>query len=206
MPKLAEDLGTAAWRIEDPQSQQAMQGTVQTSGTSTDVDSYRSELQGIHAMFLGLLAFCQFHAITEGHVKMGCDNINGVRHGQRDWCKVPLSQANVDLIRAIRIIKAKLPVTISFEHIFGHQDDQLFFDSLPQLAQMNVEMDELAKDWLAHLHEHPSPHPWSSFIAHEGWRCTINGAKLTSHPAKSIRHAVFGTKLCSFLVGKQRIT
>jgi hypothetical protein len=71
---------------------------------------------------------------------------------------------------------------------------------------MNVDMDELAKDWLAHLHEHPSPNPWSSSIAHEGWCCTVNGVKLTSHPAKSIRRAVFGTKLCSFLVGKQRIT
>jgi hypothetical protein len=206
MPKLAEDLGTAAWHIEDPLSQQAMQGTVQTSGTSTDVDSYQSELQGIHAMLLGLLAFCQIHEITGGHVTLGCNNMGGVQHGQRDWCKVALSMAHVDLIWAIRVIKAKLPIQITFEHIFGHQDDQLSFNPLLRLAQMNVEMDKLAKDWLAHLYNHPSPNPWSSTIAHEGWQCSVNGVKLTSHPAKAIRRAVFGTKLCSFLVGKQCLT
>jgi hypothetical protein len=45
MPTLASELGTASWKIEDPQSHQAMQGTVQTSGGAKDVDSYRSELQ-----------------------------------------------------------------------------------------------------------------------------------------------------------------
>jgi hypothetical protein len=114
--------------------------------------------------------------------------------------------AHVDLIRAIRVIKAKLPVTITFEHIFGHQDDRLSFDSLPRLAQMNVEMDQLAKDWLIYLYDHPPPNPRSSFLAHEGWQCTVDGVKLTTHPAKAIRHTVFGTKLCSFLVGKQRLS
>jgi hypothetical protein len=101
MPKLALDLGAASWKIEDPQSRQAIHGTVQTSGSATDVDSYRSELQGVHAMLLGLLAFCTFHNITEGSVKLGCDNLGCVRHGQHDWRKVPLSIAHVDLVRAI---------------------------------------------------------------------------------------------------------
>jgi hypothetical protein len=70
MPALDPDLGTAAWRVEDPLSQQAMQGTVQTSGTGEDVDSYHSELQGIHAMLLGLLAFCTVHEITAGSVNL----------------------------------------------------------------------------------------------------------------------------------------
>jgi hypothetical protein len=101
MPALASELGTASWKIEDPQSRQAMQGTVQTSGVATDVDSYHSELQGVHAMLLGLLAFCTFHHITDGSVTLGCDNLSCVRHGQYDWRKVPLSIAHVDLVRAI---------------------------------------------------------------------------------------------------------
>ena len=58
MPTLAPDLGAASWWVEDPLSQQAMHGTVQTSGLEADVDSYRSELQGVHATLLALLAFC----------------------------------------------------------------------------------------------------------------------------------------------------
>jgi hypothetical protein len=206
MPKLAQDLGAASWKIEDPQSRQAMQGTVQTSGSATDVDSYRSELQGVHAMLLGLLAFCTFHNITEGSVKLGCDNLACVRHGQHDWRKVPLSIAHVDLVRAIRVIKSKLPIKVHFEHIYGHQDDQLSFDNLPRLTQLNVEMDQLAKDQLVELYDFPPATPCSSIVAYEGWRCVVNGVKLTTHPAKALRRAVFGTKLCTFLSDKQRLT
>jgi hypothetical protein len=78
MPKLALDLGAASWTIEDPATQQAMQGTTQTSGEAHEVDSYHSELQGVHAMLLGLFAFCTFCNITEGGVKLGCDNSNCV--------------------------------------------------------------------------------------------------------------------------------
>jgi hypothetical protein len=205
MPALATDLGAASWKIEDPLSKQAMQGTVQTSGSVMEVDSYRSELQGVRAMLLGLLAFCTFHHITEGSVKLGCDNLACVRHGQRDWQKVPLSTAHMDLIRAIRIIKGKLPVTVHFEHIYGHQDDHLSFDSLTRLAQLNVEMDQLAKDRLVTLYDFPPALTCPSSIAHEGWQCTVNGRKITTHPAKAVCRAVFGTKLCTFLSGKQRL-
>ena len=206
MSSLATDLGVAAWKIEDPLTQQAMYGTTQTSGAEIDVDPYHSELQGVHAMLLGTLAFCTFHQITMGRVRLGCDNSNSVRHGKGDWCKVPLSIAHADLIRAIRIIKSKLPITMDFEHVYGHQDDLLSFEDLPRLAQLNVQMDSLAKRRLVQLHERsPTPRCPSS-LAHEGWQCTINGIKITSNPGKAIHHADFGSKLQAFLVSKKRIT
>jgi hypothetical protein len=116
---------------------------------------------------------------------------------------VALSTPHLDLIRAIRILKSKLPITVKFEHIYGHQDDLLAFASLPRMAQLNVEMDRLAKDHVMALYDSPPAAPCPSSIAHEGWQCTVNGVKLTSHPAKAIRHAVFGTKLSTFLANKQ---
>jgi hypothetical protein len=101
MPKLAPDLGAAAWTIKDPTTQQAMSGVTQTSGEEHGVDSYRSELQRVHAMLFGLLAFCTFYNITEGGVTLGCNNSNCVRHGRGDWQKVSLSTKHVDLIWAI---------------------------------------------------------------------------------------------------------
>jgi hypothetical protein len=151
------------------------------------VDSYQSELQGVHAMLLGLLAFCTFHHITGGSVKLGCDNLGCVRHGQHDWRKVPLSIAHVDLVHAIQVIKSKLPIKVHFEHIYGHQDDRLSFDNLPRPAQLNVEMDQIAKDQLVELYDFPPATPCSLAVAHEGWQCTVNGVKLTTHPAKALR-------------------
>ena len=206
MPKLAPDLGTAAWIIEDPATQQAMEGTTQTSGEEHEVDAYRSELQGVHAMFLGLLAFCTFHKITEGGVKLGCDNSNSVRHAQGDWLKVSQSTIHADLIRAIRVIKSKLPITVTVEHLYGHQDDWLSFDALPRLAQLNVIMDHRAKTKLRTLYgQYPSPR-CSASIAHEGWQCTVKGVKISSNAGKPIRRAVFGDKLCAHLTGKHMIT
>jgi hypothetical protein len=117
MPALAPDLGTASWKIEDPQSRQIMEGTVETSGLATDVDSYRSELQGIHAMLLGLLAFWTLQHITEGSIKLGCDILGCVRHGQHNLRKVPLLIAHVDLVCTIQVIKNKLPIKVHFKHI-----------------------------------------------------------------------------------------
>jgi hypothetical protein len=157
-------------------------------------------------MLLGLLAFCTYHHITDGSVTLGCDNLSCVCHGQFDWRKVPLSIAHVDLVRPIRVIKSKLPIKVHFKHIYGHQDDYLSLDSLSQMAQLNVEMDQIAKEQLMELYDFPPAAPCPSSIAHEGWRCTVNGIKLTTHPAKALKRAVFGTQLCEFLSNKQQLT
>jgi hypothetical protein len=81
MPKLAPDLGAASWTVKDPTTQQAMAGVTQTSGEEHEVDSYRSKLQGVNAMLLGLLAFRTFYNITERGVTLGCNNSNCVQHG-----------------------------------------------------------------------------------------------------------------------------
>jgi hypothetical protein len=206
MQDLATDLGVATWCIEDPLSQDQMSGVTQTSGTEEEVDPYRSELQGVHTMLLGLWAFCTFHGIMEGHVRLGCDNDNSVRHGKGDWLKVSLSTAHADIIRAIRVIKAQLPISVDFEHVYGHQDDLLSFQDLPRMAQLNVQMDHRAKRHLVQLYaeqSHGTLGPAS--IAFEGWQCWVNGIKITSDPGKAIWAAVFGSRLRAHLVTKQWI-
>jgi hypothetical protein len=157
-------------------------------------------------MLLGLLVFCTFHGITEGRVRLGCDNDNSIRHGKGDCLKVSLSTAHADLIRAIRVIKAQLPISVDFEHVYGHQDDLLSFHDLPRPAQLNVQMDHWAKQHLVQLYEQ-SPGPLCpASIAFEGWQCWVKGTKITSDPGKALRAAVFGTRLRAHLVKKQRIS
>jgi hypothetical protein len=104
------------------------------------------------------------------------------------------------------VLKYKLPITVTFEHVYGHQDDRLSFDALPRLAQLNVIMDHCAKEKVLDLHVHaPSPRRPAS-IAYEGWQCSVNGVKISSNPGKVVQRAVFGTKLCAHLTGKDRIT
>jgi hypothetical protein len=102
MPELSSELGAAAWKVEDPDSGQAMWGTTQTSGTALDVNAYRSELQGIHTILMAVTAVCLFFHITEGEITIGCDNLAGVNRSNADWLKIDQTTKHADLIRAIR--------------------------------------------------------------------------------------------------------
>lgn len=206
MPDLSTEIGTAAWRIEDPDTQDGISGMVQTSGVEGEVGSYRSELQGVHTMLLGLWVFCQFHGILEGRVRLGCDNEVSVHHIQGDWTKVSLSLAHADIIRVIRVIKAQIPVKVDFEHVYGHQDNFLSIHELPRMVQINIQMDHNAKQYLFRLLTQSSPVARPSAVTGEGWQCWVQGEKLTSDPGTKIRMAVFGSWMKSHLVSKYILT
>jgi hypothetical protein len=63
MRERSTTLGAAAWKIEDPVSQQSVQGTVQTTSDEQDINAYRSKLQGIHTVLLATAVICTFHRI-----------------------------------------------------------------------------------------------------------------------------------------------
>jgi hypothetical protein len=170
-------------------------GTVQTTGDIRTVNSYRSELQGIHTILLGIAAVCNFYHITEGMVTIGCDNLAGVNRSTGDWLKVNQSTKHVDLIRAIRRLKDSMSVKICFVHVDGHQDNTTAIQDLPRLAQLNVEMDLQAKARLRSLiAASASPLPKAP-IYYEGWRCVVDGIKITSDPAAIVRNSIFGKQL-----------
>jgi hypothetical protein len=100
MPDLSTELGAAAWIVEDPITNQAIYGTTQTTGEERVVNSYHSELQGIHSTLFALTAVCIFFHIMEGAITIGCDNLAGVDHSNDDWLKVNQNMKHADLIRA----------------------------------------------------------------------------------------------------------
>jgi hypothetical protein len=101
MPTINDRVGAAAWKVENPTSHQAMEGTTRTAGEPLEVDSYRSKLQGVHAMLLGLLAFCTYYKVPDGKVTLGCDNSTCVHLSRGTWLKVKLRSSNCDLLCAI---------------------------------------------------------------------------------------------------------
>ena len=80
-PEQAEDLGAAAWVLEDAVSVRdtgvspgSCRGMVRTSGTRSEVNACRSELQGAHAMFMAVKLSCACCKITSGSTCLACDN------------------------------------------------------------------------------------------------------------------------------------
>jgi hypothetical protein len=152
-------LGSAAWKVEDPASGQAIEGTVQTTGDTREVNAYRSELQGIHAILFAISGVCTFYKLTDGAITIGCDNKGGIIRSNGDWLKINQNTRHADLIRAIRRLKASLPIQVTFVHVGGHQDNTTAFQDLPRLAQLNIEMDLKAKARLQSLILNSSPPP-----------------------------------------------
>lgn len=140
MPQQSESLGSAAWIVECPDTHEQLSGWVQTTGSPVEVDSYRSELQGLHELLVVLAAFCEFHSISTGAIMIGCNNLTAIRRAGGTWEKLSQSIKHVDLIRAIRLTASSLPICVRFQHVYGHQDDLLPTRTLSPLAQLNVRM------------------------------------------------------------------
>jgi hypothetical protein len=206
MPELSRSLGAAAWKLEDPMSRQAVEGTVQTSGHQADVNAYRSELQGIHTLLLALSAVCSFYQITHGAVTLGCDNKGAVHQSNGDWLKVSQTTRHADLIRAIRRLKDRLPIPVTIIHIYGHQDQTAAYQTLPCRAQLNIEMDIKAKTHLRSLISANSSPLLVAPLQGEGWQCMIDGVKLSSHPAPAVYKSAASKQLRKHLHSKHILT
>ena len=60
---VSQELGTASWIFECRLTGASCRGVCQTSGLEHEMNAYQSELQGIHAGLIGMLALCSFHGM-----------------------------------------------------------------------------------------------------------------------------------------------
>jgi hypothetical protein len=147
--------------------------------------NYRGELLG------GLLAALILKAASsllsgDAHpAVVACDNMGVVIHGNNRHQSLREAQAQADIIRCFCDILAKLPFPIVYEHVYGHQDKTIPWDSLSLLQQLNCIADQLAKEalWRAFA----SGRYISSNFPFESFRIIINGSKVTS----SIRDTLY---------------
>ena len=186
MPNVNRDLGMASWVIQCTQSEAHCQGVIQTAGEADDVNAYWSELQGIHKCLMVIQAVCELHDITHGHIKLGCDNEKVISLASNGFLQPPLWAKHIDLVWAIRKLVDLIPVDINFQHIGGHQDNDIPFHHLDQMAQLNVWMDSEAKRYLQYLISLPFVPPKPSTIYKEGWSCWVHGIKATTDPSECI--------------------
>ncbi len=205
MPDACRSSGAAAWIVEHSDTQICCNGVVQTSGEEDEVNPYRSELQGLHALLMALLAICKLFNITQGYVKVGCDNETAVWLAGNPILQLAMHTKHVDLVRAIRKIVAELPIEIEFVHVDGHQDKHTPYHRLDRMGQLNVQMDSEAKRYLRWLLSSPYPTPCPSTIFKEGWSCHIQGTKTTTDPAGPIRRQAFRNDMIAHVKSRHKI-
>jgi len=74
MANSCDKLALAAWLLEHKADWRvACSSYTPVSGLPRDVNAYRVELHGIHAVLMAIKALCIFFGITQGSVDIYCD-------------------------------------------------------------------------------------------------------------------------------------
>jgi hypothetical protein len=94
--------------------------------------------------------------------------------------------AEYDLESGIVDVLHRLPVKFSYNHVKGHQDEEMDVEDLPWEAQMNCHADAYATDYLENWSE---PSKIVPFIPASNASIAIDGVTVTSHLARRLRQA-----------------
>mgnify|MGYP003438791675 FL=1 len=172
--------GTASMVLEGESSKGRALAVNITPGPVKEGDSYRCELAGLIGGVLLITLICKAHNITSGGVLIACDNISSIRIFDQAFLPEP-TEESFDLVCCLFHLIKTSPITLTAEHVRGHQIGKKKSSQLTRLELLNDEMDNSAKAFwnflLSSGHNMVAP---QLHIAHEGWTLWHNGSKLTS--------------------------
>ncbi len=186
MPRRYPQLAAAAWILHSGSAPAAScHGVTQVHGHSSSINSYRAELQGLHALLLALVSLCTQHDLVSGHVTIGCDNKGVLSLMHRPRTYISGSSKHQDLLWAIIHTRRLCPLSLSFQYVAGHQDELSRFEDLPLLAQLNVQADSLAKQAL-HILGSQHASPVLSTLPNVGWMLLIKDVPISADPRPAL--------------------
>jgi len=162
MPCRYPHLATVAWIIHSGSLTPATcHGVTQVHGHPSLINSYQAELQGMLSLLMAI------NHLTTGSLLIGCNN-KGVLCQVWQWISyVPSATKHADLLHAIHHAKWQCPLCLSFQYMAEHQDDFLWFDDLPLLAQLNVQADLMAKHFTSWVNKQHLPY-YNHFLVYHG--------------------------------------
>jgi hypothetical protein len=143
------------------------------------------------------------HQLSSGHVTIGLDGEQALKTVEGLW---PLNaeQPDFDLLCDIRSKIQQLPITLTWQWIEGHQDDDKQFHELDPLSQDNVLADSLAKAYLNHLIRQQYE-PTTQRFGDEGWSVRIEGVKLARVNVSGLYKAVYETTAETYWMKKVQL-
>jgi hypothetical protein len=101
-----------------------------------------------------------------------------------------------DIVEAIVSTLQLLPVTPSFSHVKGHQDDHIAYEDLPLDAQLNIEAEALAGKFQTKF---PSDHLQAPLLPSTGVNLMIDKSTVTGQYPSRIHEAAASPELIGYL-------
>jgi hypothetical protein len=171
-----DQLGTSSTVIYGDDEINRMISVNAVPGHIQEQSAYRSELAGIEGALAILESVCQVHDIQHGAVTIGLDGEQALIEASGDWPLNP-SRADFDMLTDIRAKIKRLPITVQWRWIKGHQDDEVSYDDLDDWAKANVLVDNVAKAYwnrVASTASEPQAHRFGD----EAWALYVNKMKV----------------------------
>ena len=199
-----DDLGSYGWELAIGRE---ILWTCMGPTFGLEPGSYRAESYGMLSLMLFLDHYFRFfHVQVSENVDhlFYCDNqglikrIEFAMHRSWDNPNHCLS-SEYDLESGIVDILHRLPVTFSFNHVKGHQDEDTPVEDLPWEAQMNCHADTYATDYLDNWSE---PSKIVPFIPSSKASIAIAGVTITRNLARRLRQAASSPKLKEYIMTK----
>jgi hypothetical protein len=141
---------------------------------------------GLMAIHLILLAVneCSWNLQGVVHIYSDClEALNKVENLPPH--QIPMRCSHSDVLKTIMVNCSNLSFTQVFSHVRAHQDDRANYGDLSRLAQLNCQMDYMAKAiWDATPHEYEE----SKGFPLEAVCMFLGKSKLTSDKANALRY------------------
>jgi len=156
----------------------------------------------MHSLLLYLNTMCKFFGIQSGQVLVACDNSTVIALCQYCGSSPPPDTSQLDLVHSIWTLWDTSPLSLTFHHVRGHQDDLVAVACLDPLAQLNMGADTLAKEHLMSLISRG--HTMSYLpLAGKVWSCWLSSQKVIHDPHHIISHHLGIHSAKEYLIQKQ---
>lgn len=165
--------------------------------------SYRGELLGLLAIHAFLLAVETIYLLPPAYRGLVvCDNLGALNKAQEKRKKIPAGAKHADIRRCLRKARAKLVGSLTYKHVYGHQDKKKKWHQLTVLEKLNCKCDTLAKLALDKgIRENPRYTQESQQLPLEAASVYYNSVKLSSECGAEIRFQVGKSKAREFYLG-----
>ena len=208
--ELAPDLCSAGWILWCRKSGKCISGTLVEK--STYASSYRGELLGLLAIRLFLLAVEEYYGVTTDGSGLVCDNKAALYTFGKESKRVPSGQANTDIQRVLRTIKARSKSTYEHQHVAAHQDEYTKYEHLDLEAKLNCLCDTKAKEAIEKyidgegVYRGISANLESHTLPLEAARVFVNGIKQTTDIKKGLKRDIGRTQAREFYKRKNLLS
>jgi hypothetical protein len=172
-------------------------------GHEDEQSAYRSELAGIEGTLALVASVCKVHDIRSGSITIGLDGDQALIQASGDWPLHP-SQADFDMLHDIREKLKRLPITVRWKWIEGHQDDHVDYEDLDDWAKANVLVDNVAKAYWNHvlqMGESPAAKP----LGDEGWAIYVSGEKVGRFQKRKLYDAISEERVMEYWAKKSNL-